>query len=269
MIRWRYIVFLLIAATGRAVAGPPFLTDDPVPADYHGYEAYVFATTQKNAGISTETQAPAIEFNWGPLRNVQASITLPYTFLAVPSSPNTLVPQGIPGTTVSGMGDTQLGIKYRFIQETANRPQIAFYPSIEIPTGNSENGIGNGRSWYRFPIWLQKSWGKWTTYGGGGYAFNSAPDQKNFPFAGWLIERDFSQAVSIGGELYYQGPQFVGDRYSTFYNFGSYINLTNDFGVLFSLGHTLSGDNASVAYFALGWTGLFRAGPGPTSVRNQ
>lgn len=256
--RYFYCVLLLLATIAPASAGPPFLTDDPVPADYHGYETYVFVTTQKNAGVSTETQAPALEFNWGPLRNVQASITLPYTFLAVPSSPTSVVPQGIPGTTVSGLGDTQLGLKYRFVQETAGGPQIAFYPSIEIPTGNNDNGIGNGRTWYRFPIWLQKSWGKWTTYGGGGYAVNTASDQKNFPFAGWLVERDLSPAVSVGGELYYQGPQYTGDQHSTFYNLGSNITLSDGFGLFFSLGHTLSGDNASVAYFALGWTGLFR-----------
>jgi hypothetical protein len=256
-----YVPLFLLAAMGRATAGPPYLTDDPVPADYHGYEAYFLVTTEKNAGVSTETDAPALEFNWGPLRNVQASITLPYTFLTVPLSPSSFVPQGTAGATVSGMGDTELGIKYRFLQETRDRPQIAFYPSIEIPTGNKENGIGNGRTWYRFPVWLQKSWGRWTTYGGGGYSVNSAPGQSNFPFAGWLVQRDFSDALSVGGELYYQGPQFVGDRHSTFYNFGSYIILTDGFGILFSLGHTLSGDNASVGYFALGWTGLFYKTP--------
>lgn len=252
-----YFLLLLLATMSRAVAGPPFLTDDPVPADYRGYEAYVFVQTEKNAGVSTETDVPALEFNWGPLRNVQASITVPYTFLAVPSSPSNLIPQGTPGATVSGIGDTQLGIKYRFLQETPNLPQVAFYPSIEVPTGNKDNGIGNGRTWYRFPVWLQKSWGRWTTYGGGGYAVNTAPGQTNFPFAGWLVQRDFSQALSAGAELYYQGPQFAGDRHSTFYNFGSSITLTDGFGILFSLGHTLSGDNASVGYVALGWTGLF------------
>lgn len=255
-----YVLLLLLVTMSRAVAGPPYLTDDPVPADYRGYETYLFVTTEENAGVSTETDVPALEFNWGPLRNVQASITIPYTFLSVQSSPASLVPQGTPGMTVSGLGDAQLGVKYRFVQETPDRPQIAFYPSVEVPTGNKGNGIGNGRTWYRFPVWLQKSWGKWTTYGGGGYAVNTAPGQTSFPFAGWLLQRDFSAAVSVGGELYYEGPQFVGDRHSTFYNFGSYVALSDGFGILFSLGHTFSGDNASVGYFALGWTGLFHKG---------
>lgn len=40
-----------------------------------------------------------------------------------------------------------------------------------------------------------------------------------------------------------------------FYNAGTYITLTKNFGILFSIGHTFAGDNQSVAYFALGWTG--------------
>jgi hypothetical protein len=252
------------AATARAVAGPPFLTDDPVPAPYHGYEAYALIDADKNAGSSTTTQGPAIEFNWGPLHNVQLSVTVPYTFLSVPANPAPPLPQGIPGTTVSGFGDIEFGLKYRFLQKTAGRPQIAFYPSVELPTGNFGDGIGNGRAWWRFPVWLQKSWGDWTTYGGGGYAVNRAPGQSNFPFAGWLMQRDLGGESLVGAELYYQGPQFAGDRWSTFYNVGSEIGLSKEFSILFSIGHTVSGDNQTVGYFALGWTGRFHKGASGT-----
>jgi hypothetical protein len=262
----RIVIAALLAAllltTNRALAGPPYLTDDPVPADYRDLETYVFVSTDKSAGISTETDGPAIEANWGALPNVQVSLTLPYTFLSVPASPQVMLPEAAPQATVSGFGDTEFGVKYRFLQETPNRPQISFYPSIEIPTGNQYNGIGNGRTWYRIPIWMQKSWGRWTTYGGGGFALNNAPGMTNYGFAGWLIQRDFSDAVSVGGEVYYQGPQFAGDRYSLFYNFGSTIALSHGFSVLFSVGHTFSGgDNQSVAYFGLGWTGPLHKAP--------
>jgi hypothetical protein len=125
----------------------------------------------------------------------------------------------------------------------------------ELPPGNSTNGIGNGRTWYRLPLWIQKSWGPWTTYGGGGYALNNAPGQTNYPFGGWLVQRDLSEHLTIGGEIYSQGPQFVGDRQSTFYNLGGYIAPTKHFNILFSLGRTISGDSETIAYF-----GLYRTG---------
>jgi hypothetical protein len=39
-------------------------------------------------------------------------------------------------------------------------------------------------------------------------------------FAGWLVQRDLSENILVGAELYYEGPQFAGDRYSTFYDAG-------------------------------------------------
>ena len=253
------LVLLAVGTTGRAVAGPPFLTDDPVPTDYQHYEVYAFAQVERNAGVATTTAAPAVEFNWGALPNVQVSLSVPYAHLSVPAT-SMANPQQIPGTTVGGFGDTELGVKYRFLQEVGGRPQISFYPAIEVPTGNKGNGIGNGRAWYRFPLWLQESWGKWTTYGGGGYAINPAPGSTNFAFGGLLVQRDFSENVSVGAELYYQGPQFVGDRPCTLYNAGSFITLTKSFALLFSLGHSFAGDNESVAYFALGWSGALHRG---------
>src|SRR5271157_5049838 len=75
--------------------------------------------------------------------------------------------------------------KYRFIQETAKCPQIGVFPLLEVPTGNSRLGLGNGQLWARLPLWIQKSYGPWTTYGGVGYQINHAPAMKDSLFAGW------------------------------------------------------------------------------------
>ncbi len=90
----------------------------------------------------------------------------------------------------------------------------------EIATGDAANGLGNGRTWYRLPLWIQKSWGPWTSYGGGGVAFNNAPGMANYGFAGWLLQREFGQHLTLGGEIYTDGPQAFGTRGSTFYNIG-------------------------------------------------
>ena len=38
------------------------------------------------------------------------------------------------------------------------------------------------------PLWLQKSWGPWTTYGGGGFGFNTARGGRNWAFLGWQAQ---------------------------------------------------------------------------------
>lgn len=238
-----FFAAVLVSVPLTAIAGPPFLTDDPEPVDYHHFEFYTFATTDK-APDGTTTQVPAFEFNFGAIPNVQLHIVVPYTFESVPG-------QG----TVSGLGDTELGVKYRFVQETSGRPQIGIFPMAEIATGNASDGLGNGRTWYRLPLWIQKSYGPWTTYGGGGYALNAAPGMKNYPFGGWLVQRDFGEHLTLGGEIYSEGAQQSGGLWSTFYNVGGYVAPTQHFNILFSVGHTISGSPHAIAYFAFYWTG--------------
>jgi len=63
-----------------------------------------------------------------------------------------------------GYGDTELGFKYRFIDEDKNgaRPMIGAYPLIELPTGDEARALGAGYVRAYFPVWIQKSFGDWT-----------------------------------------------------------------------------------------------------------
>ncbi len=229
----------LILAT-RTLAGPPYLTDDPEPVDYQHWENYLFATgVHWNGGYFIN--GPAVEINYGPFPDTQLSLTVPMTSVGG-NTPN-----------ASGFGDILLGLKYRFVQETNGWPQMAFYPAVTLPTGDAARGLGNGRAWFQLPLWLQKSWGPWTTYGGGGPAFNSAPGQRNFPFGGWLLQRDFGERLSLGGEVYAQGREADNEGAFVALNFGGSYKLTKHFSLLASAGHSLAGEAHTLWYFALGW----------------
>lgn len=58
-----------------------------------------------------------------------------------------------------GVGDVEVGAKYRFVRETARRPQVGVFPMLELPTGDASRGLGNGQLCARLPVWLQKSAG--------------------------------------------------------------------------------------------------------------
>jgi hypothetical protein len=149
------------------------------------------------------------------------------------------------------VGDTELGVKYRFLTETKDRPEIGAFPLLEIATGSAAQGTGNGKAWTKLPVWLEKNWGPWMSYGGGGYAFNSAPGQRNYPFGGILVQRTLSSSLSLGGEIYLQGALVQPGRSSSIWNFGGSYNFTPDFSLLVSAGHSFEGDGNSVAYVAL------------------
>lgn len=222
-------------------AGPPFLTDDPEPVEYKHSEFYVFSTYDRAPGGKTLT-APGFEYNYGILPETQFHIVAPFV-------------RNIPNDASSeyGFGDMELGVKFRFIQETETSPQVGIFPMAELDTGNSDKGLGNGKTWWRLPIWLQKSWGEWTTYGGGGYAINHAEGQKNYPFGGWLLQKDFGEQWTLGGEVYARGKDTVDGQSTTILNFGGFYKFTPDFNLLFSVGHSVSGEHHAIAYLGLWW----------------
>ena len=240
---------LAFASVSPALAGPPFLTDDPEPVPHHHYELYTFRTADISS-LGHSVSGPSIEFNAGILRNVQFHLVAPYAVFAPPGLART-----------SGYGDTEVGLKVRFVQETANRPQVGIFPMAEIATGDASKGLGNGRTWYRVPVWIQKSWGPWKTYGGGGVALNNAPGAQNYGFAGWLVQRDLSSKFTLGAEVFTQGPNAAGGRGSTYYNVGGYYNPSTQLNVLWSVGHTFVGERHAVQYF-----GLYYTFPRPTEA---
>jgi len=116
----RTAVLLLLATALRA--GPPFRTDDPEPvADGH-FEVYLFATGTRTAG-QTQGSAPALEVNYGILPDTQFHLVLPRAY------------DGSRG----GLGDTEVGIKYRLLEETPTRPQVGIFPLVELPSSCARN----------------------------------------------------------------------------------------------------------------------------------
>ncbi|HVN97392.1 MAG TPA: hypothetical protein VMT62_13265, partial [Syntrophorhabdaceae bacterium] len=148
------------AASSPIFAGPPFRTDDPEPVEYQHWEFYV-ATQYANDEDGVSGTAPHLEMNYGIVPNLQLHLLVPVAFDK---------PRGAP--TLYGPGDVELGVKYRFIQEGTYRPMVGTFPILHLPSGSERRGLGNGDAQFYLPVWLQKSLGHWTTYGGGGYWLN-------------------------------------------------------------------------------------------------
>jgi hypothetical protein len=125
---------------------------------------------------------------------------------------------------------------------------------MEIPTGNETKQLGNGRIQAYLPVWVQKSQGNFTTYGGGGMWYNPGPGRKNWAFAGWEIQYDFSTMFTLGGELFYQTADNQNAETSTGITVGGYINVSEEHHILLSIGHSLSGETAVTGYIGYQFT---------------
>ncbi len=249
--------FLLVAAemilivaggflfTGTAWAGPPFFTDDPEPVEHLHWEVYLASQWAHDRDEGTSGTLPHFEVNYGVLPDTQLHVIVPIVY----SAPHE-------GSTQYGLGDVELGVKYRFIHEDEQgwRPQVGIFPIVDLPTGDSSRGLGEGHVKILFPLWLQKSWGPWTTYGGGGYWYHPGEDNKNYWFTGWLLQRKFSEMLTFGAEIFNTSPKAQGESDETGFNVGGFINLSEEQHILFSAGRDIKGPNTLFAYLAFQWT---------------
>jgi hypothetical protein len=233
------IAFVICIRTG--FAGPPFNTDDPEPVPFRHWEYYIASINTFQPDLWTGT-SPHFEVNYGLFRNMQVHLLVPLNYEYVRHQ-----------DTRFGYADTELGVKYCFLQETERRPQIGTFPIFEIPTVRNEE-FSDGKVKAFIPVWIQKSWDKLTAYGGAGYWINPGTGNKNSTFLGGLLQYDFSEVVTLGGELYFQSADAVDSRSTFAFNLGGSINMSPRMHLIFSLGHSLQGENFYSSYLGLLWT---------------
>jgi len=237
-IPWLAAVLFILSFPVIASAGPPYITDDPEPVEYQHWEVYVASLFTKQPDAWTST-APHLEVNYGPLQNLQVHVIAPLALYA----PNK-------GATSYGYSDTELGTKFRFVQEGDWMPQIGTYPMLELPTGSHSRNLGSGYLQMFLPIWLQKSMGKWTAYGGGGYWINPGPQNHNWYFTGLVIQRQGLPNLTPGIEIFHGIEEEVGGPHATGINLGLIWDLSGLHHILLSAGPAFDGQNQLQGYFA-------------------
>ena len=154
------------------------------------------------------------------------------------------------------LGDTDLGVEYRFYHDDAESLDIAFFPVVTMPTGDRNRDLGNGKVWSQWPLWLQKSWNDWTVYTGGGYAFNSEKDAHDFPFGGLTLQKDFvSQNFGLALEIWSQGSPYIDDGGFTILDASVGYNFTQNFAIVLTGGQSIAGADNTIGYLAFYWQG--------------
>jgi Putative MetA-pathway of phenol degradation len=233
---------LLLIATTPLFAGPPYLTDDPDPVDTGHSEAIINSQLDYNHH-TFNFNAPALDLNYGAISNVH---------LHLGAGMITSAPQH--GASETGFGDLELGAKWRLLRETNWLPEIAIYPAVELPTGDASRGLGNGRVWFRLPLWLGKNFGEWSTYGGGGAVVNTAFGQRDYAYGGWQFQRSLGKRFTLGGEIFAQGRPDADNRSFVALNFGGTVLLNEHVSLIGSVGHTIAGGQHFLGYVGLDFT---------------
>lgn len=221
-----------------ARAGPPFLTDDPVPVDRHHTEVNLaLQGTRADAGRAGTLSA---DVNYGCAREMQCHIAVPLAFASAPE-----------GGWQAGVGDIELGVKYRFFNRKEDGAMAAIYPTAFLASGDASRGLGNGHAQVLLPLWVQKASGPWTWDAGAGYLVNRAIGARNSWYLGLLAQRSFGERLSLGAEIFHRTRVAEDAPPTSGFNVGATIKLADTRNLLVSVGRGFQGVAANrVSFYA-------------------
>lgn len=233
---FRFVAALLLAGAATAVsAGPPYLTDDPVPTDTGHWELYGFTAGEGRKSDLGEDLG--FDLNYGPVKDVQLTATVPLSFSH----------DAIDGWR-GGTGDLELGTKYRFINREKGGFSAAIFPRVILPTASRATGE---KTKVLLPIWIEQDIkGGTSVFGGGGYEYNPGFGNRDFWQAAAAVTQDVSKKLSVGGEVAWQQPDLAGGTDQLRAGVGGILKLSEHYSLLFSGGPTWQDHHGGYHFYA-------------------
>lgn len=224
---------LLLGLAAPALAGPPYLTDDPEPTDYMHFEIYTFS--QGLAAQGDINGQAGVDFNYGAAPNLQLTATVPagYDFPAI-------------GSSSAGLSNIELAAKYRFLTQENFGLDVAVFPRVFLPSPASS--VGASHASYLLPIWLEKDWQDWSAFGGGGCEINRGSAAQDFCMAGAVLVRRIAPNLHVGFELFHQTSDTQGGDSTTSVGAGFTYDVSENFHLLGYLGRGIQNAEATDRY---------------------
>ncbi len=120
-----------------AYADAPFMSESAEPLSTGASTFILYSSGNWSKTVNTLV-APALEIDYGVIPNLEIDGYFP---ILRNYDADAGVKEAFPND--SGLGDISIEIKYRFFQETTYLPEIAFAPTVYLPTGNGNRGLGS------------------------------------------------------------------------------------------------------------------------------
>jgi len=126
---------VLFPVLALSQGGPPFRSDDPdTPGNGHWEINLGFIGQRSPFGGSYDT--PNIDINYGVGSRIQLKYEVPLSIQET---------RGDSVHVAAGLGNSLLGLKYRFFQQTKYRPSTGVFYQAKVPSASVVLGLGSGQ----------------------------------------------------------------------------------------------------------------------------
>lgn len=212
---------LAAALATPALAGPPYVTDDPVTTELGHWEVFAYASGVRTPG-DTAGEA-GLDVNYGAAKDLQLNLVVPAAY-------------DLSDGATGGLGVVQAAAKYRILHQNPQglAPELAIYPRVFIPTARGR--FAATRPDLFLPAWGQKDFGPWSVFGGGGYRLNPGPGNRGVWLSGLAATRDLGSRLNLGLEVYHQTRAALDDKAFTGANLGVVYKVARHWALMASAG---------------------------------
>ena len=235
-------ILSFVPRAALAQGGPPLRTDDPgTPGNRH-WEINVGFTVERGrtAGLF---ETPRIDFNYGLGNHIQLKYEIPWVVLD---------PNG--DSTRSGLGNSLLGVKWRFVDEERHGIAVSMYPQLEFnnPTASVDRGLAERGTQFLLPLEMARRVGPVEVNGEFGYKF--VQHRADELLYGLALGHDLSKRLEVLGEIHGTAQRSLAEDELVF-DLGGRCRLDSTLVLLFTVGRSIRqppGENPSlIAYVGM------------------
>jgi len=223
------ILLMFVCVGVPAVAGPPYNVDDPGTSEPNRTNVYLLLNSSQIHGSESQ-QLPQLIAGYGLTDKLELDFGAALTSSRA---------RGF-GCN-AGLGDTSLGFKYRFVEETKRQPQLGFVYSLKLPTASRERGLGTGVVDHSCWLCAAKSFGCCSLFSNVGYNFLGGTAGKNNLFYGAGLSAQVTEKLIVGAQLYGNTSSAPGNRAELAYGVGLVYNFAPDRSFVMQLGRSAEG----------------------------
>jgi hypothetical protein len=235
---------LALAGTSllHAEGSPPLITDDPgTPGPGH-WEINIGVSTERRPGLKA-AELPLFDLNYGIGETLQLKYEVPYLTESEAGQPR-----------VSGWGNSEVGVKWRFLDTGEGGRAMSVYPQLEFnnPGSSSDDrGLVEHGTAFLLPVQFEQGLGPVTLNLQLGREFRTDGDSW---FYGVALSHQLQKKIEIGLELAGTAAAKL-ERSQLTVNFGVVFEVSEKSSLMFSIGRELHNHEEPKATFVgyVGW----------------